>query len=169
MIEQGAFDHLQGFLPRLRFYNKGTGGETADEVLARMQTDVYSLSPKIAIIDVGLNDILEDVALATIQTNITALRDGCRERAIKPVFCLMQPFATYASWSAAREDKRLALDAFVRTLGEAWFSYEATTGEGSPPSLKAAYDSGDHLHLNNAGDVAVSNAAYQQIFNSTPV
>jgi lysophospholipase L1-like esterase len=170
MVQQGSFEHVQGLVGgRLVMVNKGTGGQRTDELNARLAADVYAQDPIYCIYDGGLNDVLQDIPQATIQANFVAARDGMRAQGIHPIFCLMQPFAGYASWSAGRETVRQNLDTFVVTqLGARWFSYAATTGTGNPPALRAEYDSGDGLHLNSAGEVAVSQAAYTQIFGGRP-
>jgi lysophospholipase L1-like esterase len=65
------------------------------------------------------------------------------------------PFAgTEHFYSDAAERQRLALNAWIRTAGvfDAVVDFDAALRDPAAPSrLNPAYDSGDHLHPNEAG------------------
>jgi lysophospholipase L1-like esterase len=64
-------------------------------------------------------------------------------------------------WSAAGEEKRLAVNGWIRTSGafDAVVDFDhATRDPGQPARLLPAFDSGDHLHPNDAGYAAMAAA-----------
>lgn len=71
------------------------------------------------------------------------------------------PYAGAAYYDAAGEAKRQAINAWIRTSGafDGVVDFEAATRDPADPSrLLPAYDSGDHLHPNDAGYSAMGEA-----------
>lgn len=70
-------------------------------------------------------------------------------------------------WSAENEDKRQAVNRFIRTGGEydGVIDFDrAMRAPGDPLHLNPAYDSGDHLHPNDAGMVVMAAAVPLRFF-----
>jgi hypothetical protein len=74
----------------------------------------------------------------------------------------LTPFKGWAAWSQAGEDARVAYNVFVRGAGsgcDAVLDQDAATRDpANPQTIRPAYDSGDHLHTNEAGLQAIANA-----------
>jgi acyl-CoA thioesterase-1 len=59
----------------IRIYNKGVGGETETEMVARFERDVFALRPDLVIWQVGANAVVRDLDLARYDATV---RDGLR-------------------------------------------------------------------------------------------
>ena len=74
---------------------------------------------------------------------------------------------TLAFWTAENERKRGAVNQWIRTSGEydAVIDFDAATRDPADPlRLRPAYDSGDHLHPNDAGMAAMAEAIPLRLF-----
>jgi lysophospholipase L1-like esterase len=74
---------------------------------------------------------------------------------------------TPAGFTDSRENERLAVNAWIRTSGQfdAVIDFDAVVRDPANPAFPlAAYDSGDHLHLNVAGYRAVANSIDLSLF-----
>ena len=70
-------------------------------------------------------------------------------------------------WTAAREDRRQAVNHWIRTSGafDAVIDFDAVLRDPSHPArLLPAYDSGDHVHPNDAGYRAMADAIDLSLF-----
>jgi lysophospholipase L1-like esterase len=79
------------------------------------------------------------------------------------------PFEGAGYYDAAVEPKRAAINQFIRTGG--WFDgvvdFDAVMRDPSHPTrILPAYDSGDHLHPNDAGYAAMGNAVNLSLFTA---
>jgi len=145
--------------------------------LARYDRDVLSL-PDIqwVILLEGINDIgFPGGALAPTASPVPAddIINGykqiiarSRQHGIKVMGGTLTPFkgseVPYpAYWSAAKESTRQAVNQWIRTSGafDAVVDFDAAVRDpANPQSLLPAFDSGDHLHPNDAGYAAMANA-----------
>ncbi len=55
--------------------NAGIGGETTDQILARVDDDVLARAPQFTTVLAGTNDVFKGVDAATIQTNLSMIYD----------------------------------------------------------------------------------------------
>jgi lysophospholipase L1-like esterase len=81
----------------------------------------------------------------------------------------LTPFAGSFYYSAAGEAKRAAVNNWIRTSGafDAVIDFDkAVQDPVNPLQLNPGYDSGDHLHPNDAGYQAMSNAIDLTLFQS---
>lgn len=165
-VEQDNFAHLQGLMGGRRLWiEKGVGGERSDQISARLTADVLDLDPLLVLIDSGMNDVIQGVAAATIQATNQAMYEACDAAGIEVVICTMQPWANYSGYNATEEAVRVAMNDWVKTRGRPYFDYDLAIGDrASPPALRSNYDSGDGIHTNVAGRVAVSAACFRQAF-----
>lgn len=58
--------------------NKGVGGNTSGDGLARLSTDVLANNPKCVIANFGVNDVGNSVAVATYQSNMDSIVTQCQ-------------------------------------------------------------------------------------------
>ena len=89
--------YIRGKLGRT-VVNKGIGGQTSAELLARFDTDVIAQKPTHCIIECGINDCVQPEKLQTLeqtQANIIQMVTKCRTAGIVPL--IMVPTPTRAS------------------------------------------------------------------------
>jgi lysophospholipase L1-like esterase len=79
----------------------------------------------------------------------------------------MLPFEGAGYYNAAVEPKRAALNQFIRARGrfDGVIDFDAVMRDPAHPTrMRAEFDSGDHLHPNDAGYVAMGNAIDLRLF-----
>jgi lysophospholipase L1-like esterase len=99
---------LKTLLPRanVKVINRGVGGETVKEMLARFDNQVIAEKPDVVVWQVGSNSVLRDQPLAPAGALI---RDGLRKlKAAGPDVILMNP--QYAPKVIAKHDAELMVD-----------------------------------------------------------
>jgi lysophospholipase L1-like esterase len=77
------------------------------------------------------------------------------------------PFEGAGYYDAAVEPKRAAINHFIRTSGrfDGVIDFDAATRDPTHPTrMRAEFDSGDHLHPNDAGYAAMGNAVDLRLF-----
>jgi lysophospholipase L1-like esterase len=141
--------------------------------LARFDRDVLDIpGVRYAIVLEGINDIgnarenptptAEDVIAGHQQ-----LIERAHMRSVKMFGATLTPFEGANYYAAAGEAKRRALNNWIRT-GRAYdgvVDFDAATRDPAHPGrLLATYDSGDHLHPNDAGYKAMGEAIDLALF-----
>lgn len=89
------FWRLNEYFPDRDFVNRGISGQITGEMLGRMQSDVIDLKPAAMVVLAGTNDIGRDVALTTIEGNLTMIADLADYHHIKPIFASLLPVSDY--------------------------------------------------------------------------
>jgi lysophospholipase L1-like esterase len=77
------------------FVNRGIGGQTTIQMLARFRQDVAGLNPKVVVILAGTNDIAAGLSAEQIEENLATMADLAKARGIKPVFASILPVSDY--------------------------------------------------------------------------
>lgn len=142
--------------------------------LARFDRDVLAQpGVRFVIAQIGINDIgqpgfynrpREAVTAAQIIFGLRQLIARARTNGLTIFGGTLTPFvgAPYAGYGTPEgEAKRQAVNRWIRTSGafDAVIDFDAVVRNPSRPRrLLPAYDSGDHLHLNDAGYRAMANA-----------
>ena len=167
--------------------NEGIGGNRLEHttmgpsLLSRFDSDVVAQAGVTHVILLaGINDIgfgayypdeivsADDIIAAYRQLIVRAHAAN-----LKIIGGTLTPFvgaAIPAYYSDDNEAKREAVNAFIRTSGEfdAVVDFEAAVSDASiPPRLLPQYDSGDHLHPNDAGYQAMASAVKLRVFKSS--
>ena len=148
--------------------------------LARFDRDVLSTpGARWLIVLEGINNIgipgafglaAEQVSAADIINGHRQLIARAREQGLKIYGATLAPFEGTifpGYYSAAGEAKRQAVNAWIRGSGEfdAVIDFDrALRDPANPGRLLPAYDSGDHLHPNDAGYQAMANAVDLKLF-----
>ena len=149
--------------------------------LARFDRDVLA-QPGVGYVTVllGINDI-GDIGRVLTQPGLTPQPVGAdeiiaghrqmitraHEQGLKIVGCTLTPFEGAAYFSPEGETKRQAVNKFIRTGGgyDGVIDFDAIVRDpGQPTRFLAVYDSGDHLHPNDAGYKAMADAIDLSLF-----
>jgi lysophospholipase L1-like esterase len=149
--------------------------------LARFDRDVLT-QPGVAYVTVllGINDIgdigrvLTQPGLAPQPVSAQEIIGGhlqmimrARQQGVKIVGCTLTPFEGAAYFTPEGETKREAVNKFIRTGGayDGVIDFDAVVRDpGHPARILAMYDSGDHLHPNDAGYKAMADAIDLSLF-----
>jgi lysophospholipase L1-like esterase len=145
--------------------------------LARFDRDVIAQAGVSYVIleegngDIGFPNFLPDQSQAVSATDIIAayrqLIIRAHEAGLRIYGTTLTPFAGSFLYSDAGEVERQAVNKWIRTSGafDGIIDFEAVLRDGqTPPHVLAQYDSGDHVHPNDAGYAAMANAIPLELF-----
>ncbi|MQY13952.1 hypothetical protein SRB5_41120 [Streptomyces sp. RB5] len=137
-------------------------GESA---LTRLDRDVLSRTNiKAVIVEVGVNDLLKSPQQTDPDAIVAGLRQitaDARARGLRVTGATLMPFAGHPRGTKALEKTRTEVNRQIRAGGvfDAVLDFDAAVRDpGHPSRLLPAYDSGDHLHLTDAGFLAMAKA-----------
>jgi lysophospholipase L1-like esterase len=146
--------------------------------LARLNIDVFhQAGVRTLILEVGENDIgfpvsSPDGGCTTPNPVVTAQQiiDGYRQiivcaraHGLRIIGTTIPPFGGSGFWSASSEQERQTVNHWIRTSHAftAIIDFDKVLRDpANPDQLLPAYDSGDHLHPNDAGYQAMAQAIY---------
>jgi lysophospholipase L1-like esterase len=97
----------------------------------------------------------------------TQFANKTHARGMRAYGATITPFGGYSYFSVAHEAARQTVNTWFRTnnIYDALIDFDATVRDPMTlTNLAAAYDSGDHLHLNPAGYRAMANAIDLTLF-----
>jgi lysophospholipase L1-like esterase len=137
--------------------------------LARLNEDVYAQTdPRVVITHLGVNDIWMNGASANeVIGALQQINGQLHEKGIRSIGATITPyggFTTPGGWTPEKEATRVAVNKWLRTQHEfdGVIDFDkAVRDPASPDKVLAAYDGGDHIHMNDAG--------YQAMANSIPL
>jgi lysophospholipase L1-like esterase len=138
----------------------GNGGISA---LARLDRDVFAQSGVTTVIVLeGINDLKSGATPAQVIAGLEQIATQAHAWGLRVVVGTITPFEGYPGYTAAYEANRETVNDFIRDNGGVFdgvVDFDAALRNPSNPlALAPAYDSGDHLHPNNAGYQAMANA-----------
>jgi lysophospholipase L1-like esterase len=160
---------MGGNAPRYGVVNEGISGNQvladgrgrpADNPsgLKRFERDVLDRpNVRVVVIDLGINDILRNRALADPDAVVGGLRtlvDRAHARGIKVVGTTLMPFRGHRGYTDAREDVRRRINETIRSgtvFDEVADVDKALRDPYDPRRLRSDYDSGDSLHPSDKG------------------
>ena len=93
---------LATYFPGKPYVNRGIGGQTTTQMLARFRQDVMSLQPKIVVILAGTNDIAGNtgpMTLGDIEANLASMTDLARAHGVRVVLSSVLPVHNYTAAS----------------------------------------------------------------------
>ncbi|MCD9904011.1 SGNH/GDSL hydrolase family protein [Streptomyces sp. MT29] len=138
-----------------RLLTQGFAGQPG---MVRFERDVLSVAGvRTVIVALGINDILQkphEPDAGRIVAGLRSLADQARARDLPVVGATLTPFRGYHTWTPEREAVRLAVNEQIRsgTVFDTYVDFDEVVRDPSAPNrLRAAYDSGDHVHFNDAG------------------
>jgi lysophospholipase L1-like esterase len=152
--------------------NAGIGGNrllhdgTGPSALARLDGDVLTRAGvRVLVVLEGVNDLnhtppeaLDPAPVLAAYRTITA---RAHAHGVRVVGATLTPYAGHRAWTPAREATRQRINAVLRAGGlfDAVADFDAAVRDPDRPErLLPAYDSGDHLHLDDAGLRALAGA-----------
>jgi lysophospholipase L1-like esterase len=156
-------------VPRYSVVNQGIGGNRvlADGLgrpaenqagVSRFARDVLGrTNVKVAVVDLGINDILRNPRVADPDAILTGLRSLVRQahaRGVKVVGGTLMPFGGHRGYTDARENVRQTINAEIRAgrVYDAVVDFDkAVRDPYDPRRFHPGYDSGDHLHPSDQG------------------
>jgi lysophospholipase L1-like esterase len=171
-------DHDTGVVNEGISGNRILHDNVGPSALSRFDRDVLA-TPGVRFMTVllGINDIgfgglipTEAVSADDIIGGYLQLIARAHNRGIRIYGATLTPFDNVGApyFSAANEAERQAVNAWIRTSGEfdAVIDFDKVVRDPSNPSrLLPAFDSGDHLHPNDAGYKAMADSIDLNLFN----
>lgn len=115
----------------------------------------------------GCIDPNTDVSAAQIIAGYRHIITAAHAAGLKIFVGTITPFQGFSYYSAAAEAKRQVVNQWIRTSGAAdgTFDFDAAVRDpANPLRLLPAYDSGDHLHPDDAGYKAIADAVDLDLF-----
>lgn len=109
---------------------------------------VTSMLPRYAFVMLGTNDVVTSTPLATTQANYLTLLGQFVSAGITPIILTVPPNGN---------SNTPTLNTWLKTLGYSYIDIYATL-LGTGTSMNATYNSGDGVHPNTAGNLAIYNA-----------
>jgi len=167
-------DGLAG--PTLAVADEGIGGNRVltgsrccgDSALRRFARDVLDLrGVRDIIVLEGINDIGDsagshaEISPAQMIAGYEELIARAHDRGVRIFGATLPPFQGARYYSLASEATREAVNTWIRTSGafDGVVDFDAATRDpANPLRLNPAYDSGDHLHPNDAGYQAMADS-----------
>jgi lysophospholipase L1-like esterase len=156
--------------------NLGIGGNrllldgNGPNALARFDRDVLTQSgAAYVVVFEGINDIRRTTPPVAVDDLILAHRqiiERAHSAGLKVYGVLLMPFEPN-QWSAENESKRQALNTWIRTsqMYDGVIDFDAVVrNPAQPTKLLEQYDSGDHLHPNDAGYEAMGKSVGLELF-----
>ncbi|MFB6721923.1 SGNH/GDSL hydrolase family protein [Kribbella sp. NPDC056345] len=132
--------------------------------LARLNEDVFpQTGVRTVITELGVNDIwMSDDSAAEIIGALRQLNTQVKQRGLRSIVSTITPFEGMGgtdSWTPAKEATRQAVNSYLRSSREfdGVLDFDKVLRDPAAPSkLNPLYDSGDHIHPNDAGYQAMA-------------
>jgi lysophospholipase L1-like esterase len=152
---------------------------TGPSALARVDRDVLAQpGAKYLIVAIGTNDIgrtffplpahkNEEVSAEQLIWGYQQIASRAHARGIKVIASTLNPYGGAAYYNTEGEQIRKVVNTFLRTskVFDGVIDFDKTTQDPShPENLLPAYDSGDHLHPNDAGYKAMADSIDLNLF-----
>ena len=139
--------------------------------LARLERDALAQAGvKYLLLLEGINDLSSNASVDDLVAGMKQIIERCHENGIKVIGGTITPaerVGARANGFSDRETRRLALNEWIRS-GKSFDGYvdfeKAVEDPSQPGSMKAEFDSGDHLHPNDAGYKAMGEAVDLSLF-----
>jgi lysophospholipase L1-like esterase len=146
------------------FLNKGISGNNTTQMLARFSTDILANanSGEYVVIWGGINDLAQDVPLATIQSNLQSMYTQAKAAGLIVIANNISPWKGSAFWTSGRQAQQDLLNAWIAStaidIDYKIDVFSALEDPSVPDTLLPAYNSGDSIHYSVAGYNAVGDA-----------
>jgi lysophospholipase L1-like esterase len=136
--------------------NEGiAGNRVINDIVPRLQRDALDQPGVRAILFLGgINDINADASATALIAADQQIIAAAHAHGLPVIGGTITPEGGSTSWTAAHEAVRQAVNEWIRTSGafDGVVDFDAALRDpGQPGRLRAAYDSGDHLHPSDLG------------------
>ncbi|MEW1610490.1 MULTISPECIES: SGNH/GDSL hydrolase family protein [unclassified Streptomyces] len=135
-----------------------TAGSAGHAGLVRFERDALTVAgARTVIVALGINDVQQapqEPDAGRIVAGLRTLAEQARAHGLTVVGATLTPFEGFHTWTPERNAVRLAVNEQIRagSVFDAYVDFdEAVRDPYAPDRIRAAYDSGDHLHFNDAG------------------
>jgi lysophospholipase L1-like esterase len=137
--------------------------ELGVNALARLDRDVFAqTAAQTVILQLGINDIwIRNDGPDAIITQMRQVAQRVHQHGMRIVVCTLSPWRGYTQWTATRERTRVQVDDYLRTSTDfdGLIDFDALLRDPEQPDrLRPQWDSGDHIHPNDAGNQAMADA-----------
>jgi lysophospholipase L1-like esterase len=143
----------------------GPGAGAGQSALARLDRDVLTRTGVRSVIVLeGINDIQQlphQTYPAQIIAGLEQIITQAHAAGVRVIGGTILPFEGWTTYDAQEEATRTAVNTWIRTSGayDGVVDFDAAVRDPADPHrMLPAYDSGDHLHPNDAGYTAMSKA-----------
>jgi lysophospholipase L1-like esterase len=133
--------------------------------LSRLDRDALERAGvKTLFVDIGINDIQEPpyrTSAAAIVNGLRQLTHDAHQHGVRVVGATLTPFGGHVSWTPRLEKIREQVNTAIRSgqVFDAYVDFDRVLRDPAMPDrLLPAYDSGDHLHPDDAGYRAMADA-----------
>ncbi|MFD8742680.1 SGNH/GDSL hydrolase family protein [Streptomyces sp. NPDC059616] len=140
-----------------RILRDGLGGRGV-RASARFERDVLDVAGvKTVVVALGINDVQQsprETDPQRIADGLRAMTRSAHAQGLRVVGATLMPYEGFATWTPRSDDVRVRVNALIRAGGvfDSVIDFDAAARDPHRPTrLLPAYDSGDHLHLNDAG------------------
>jgi lysophospholipase L1-like esterase len=158
-ITEGLDWHEQ--FPEVKVFNRGIGGDTSKGVLNRLG-EVIGRHPRIVFLMIGVNDLLSDVPVATVDANIRSIVAALVQKKIHVVL-QKTIYANRQYWPEINNrinELNRSLSDLCTTSEVVCVDLNRVLAEGGALSRRFSWDG---LHLNAAGYLAWKNEIEAEI------
>ncbi|MEH0972483.1 SGNH/GDSL hydrolase family protein [Micromonospora sp. CPCC 205546] len=149
----------------------GAGGfpgyhELGPNALARLDEDVFAQTDaRTVITHLGINDIwMSGDSAEQVIASLRQVNQQVKARGLRSLVSTLTPYEGHGNpgvWTPEKEATRQAVNAWLRGSDEfdGLLDFDRVLRDPAQPSrLLPAYDSGDHIHPNDAGNQALADA-----------
>ncbi|KAB1152836.1 SGNH/GDSL hydrolase family protein [Micromonospora sp. AMSO12t] len=149
----------------------GAGGfpgyhELGPNALARLDEDVFAQTDaRTVITHLGINDVwMSGDSAEQIIASLRQVNQQVKARGLRSLVATLTPYEGHGNpgvWTPEKEATRQAVNAWLRGSDEfdGLLDFDRVLRDPAQPGrLLPAYDSGDHIHPNDAGNQALANA-----------
>lgn len=153
------------------YQNMGISGNSTTQINTRFIKDVVDEKPQAVIQNGGINDIIVGTATTTIIANWRNMIEVATGNSIRFYGILIYPCSAISNAKMQQRDTiNEQLKTIITSNGGYWIDAGATIGvyrdtgdAGNLWNINPAYDLGDGIHLNEAGNTALSNSIISKI------
>lgn len=145
-----------------RLASQGTSATAGPNGLARLDRDALTRAGvRTVVLMEGINDIQSSVPAAQLIMGLQQVVSRSHAAGVRVVAGTIAPWKGWRTYTPEREEIRLAVNEFIRSAGifDGVVDFDAALRDPADPGmLRPAFDSGDHLHPNDAGYRAMAGA-----------
>ena len=137
--------------------------ELGVNAMARLDRDVFAqTSAQGVILQLGINDIwIRHDGPDAIINQMRQVAERVHQHGMRIVVCTLSPWRGYAQWTTELERTRIQVNDYLRssTDFDGLIDFDALLRDNEQPDrLRPQWDSGDHIHPNDAGNQAMADA-----------